>query len=267
MLLNAANIHVPVVTMFHVDPATVMSKLSAGEVKAINRSAFSQVLLKSGIDAVKEICPQADVRWVPNAVPQYRETADLAEKKTKYKIINVARIEKTAKRQHLLIQAFSLLAEKFPEWTVEFWGGDDLKGAYTRELQNLIQSKGLKDRVFLKGKTDQVLDVYMNADIFAFPSAYEGFGMALAEAMSAGLPAVAYRSCPAVNEIVRNEVNGLLVDDGAEAFAVGLQRLMTDQELRVKMGMAAKEDMEQYAPKKVWDRWEMLLDEVSAKHE
>lgn len=266
MLLNVAHIHTPVITMFHVDPETVMSKLSAGEVKAINGSAFSQVLLKSGINAVKKICPQADVRWVPNAVPQYNEQAELAVKKQKYKIINVARIEKTAKRQHLLIKAFSLLADEFPEWSVELWGGDDVKGVYTKELRTLIQKKHLEERVFLKGKTDQVLSAYLNADIFAFPSAYEGFGMALAEAMSAGLPAVAYRSCPAVNEIVRNEMSGLLVDDGVEAFAAGLRKLMTCQELRSKMGAAAKKEMEQYAPEKVWDRWETLFAEVVAKH-
>ena len=184
----------------------------------------------------------------------------------KYKIINVARIEKTAKRQHLLIKAFSLLADEFPEWGVELWGGDDVKGVYTKELRTLIQKKHLEERVFLKGKTDQVLSAYLNADIFAFPSAYEGFGMALAEAMSAGLPAVAYRSCPAVNEIVRNEMSGLLVDDGVEAFAAGLRKLMTCQELRSKMGAAAKKEMEQYAPEKVWDRWETLFAEVVAKH-
>lgn len=45
---------------------------------------------------------------------------------------------------------------------------------------------------------------------FAFPSAYEGFGLSLAEAMSMGLPAVGYKSCSAVNELIVDGKNGFV---------------------------------------------------------
>ena len=88
----------------------------------------------------------------------------------------------------------------------------------------------------------------------------------MTEAMSAGLPVVAYRSCPAVNELVRDGETGLLVDDGMDALAEGLKKLIEDQELRERMGSAAHESMKEFAPEKIWDEWETLMQDVIAKH-
>lgn len=104
--------------------------------------------------------------------------------------------------------------------------------------------------------------VYRHGSIFGFPSAYEGFPLAMTEAMSAGIPAVAYRSCPAVNEIIRDSETGFLVDDGAEPLADALARLMEDENLRRRMGAAAKEDMKQYAAETIWNQWENLMTDL-----
>ena len=125
-----------------------------------------------------------------------------------------------------------------------------------------ISLQAIRTSVFQRA-TDNVLDVYNKAAIFAFPSAYEGFGLALTEAMSAGLPAVGCKSCPAVNELIKDGENGFLCENGVDAFAQALEKLMSDEELREKMGQAAKEDMKQYAPDKIWDMWEKLIEQVA----
>lgn len=61
-------------------------------------------------------------------------------------------------------------------------------------------------------------------------------GICLAEAMTVGLPAVGYRSCHAVNEIIRDKGNGFLCEDGVEPFAEALRRLMSDEGLRKRWG-------------------------------
>ena len=127
----------------------------------------------------------------------------------------------------------------------------------------MISHYKLSEQAFFRGATDNVLDVYNKAAIFAFPSAYEGFGLALTEAMSAGLPAVGCKSCPAVNELIKDGENGFLCENGVDAFAQALEKLMSDEELREKMGQAAKEDMKQYAPDKIWDMWEKLIEQVA----
>lgn len=102
-------------------------------------------------------------------------------------------------------------------------------------------------------------------DIFAFPSHHEGFPLALTEAMSCGIPAVGYASCPAVNELISDGETGILCDDGAEALAEALRRLMEDSELRRQYGMAARMAMEAYRPDVVWDQWETLMEKLRQK--
>ena len=126
-----------------------------------------------------------------------------------------------------------------------------------------ISSQTIRTSVFRGGATDNVLDVYNKAAIFAFPSAYEGFGLALTEAMSAGLPVIGYKNCPAVNELIKDGENGYLCEDGVNAFAQALDKLMSDEKMRKKMGKAAKEDMKQYDSEKIWNMWEKLIKQVA----
>ena len=58
-----------------------------------------------------------------------------------------------------------------------------------------------------------------------------------------------------------------LCEEGVDAFAQALEKLMSDEKLRKKMGKAAKEDMKQYAPDRVWDTWEKLMEKIlNEKH-
>lgn len=86
--------------------------------------------------------------------------------------------------------------------------------------------------------------------------------LALTEAMAVGLPAIGYKSCPAVNELIIDGYNGFLCEDGIDDFAEKLKILMQDAELRKKMGQNARESMKQFAPKKIWDEWEDLINKV-----
>ena len=152
------------------------------------------------------------------------------------------------------------MAEQFPDWQIEFWGSEPDGGhTYTEELERLIHDKNLEDQVFLRGNTNDVLSKYLASDIFAFPSAFEGFGLSMAEAMSAGLPVVAYKNCPAVNELIADGKDGFLVDDGIAPLAEGLRELMSNQNLRINMGRQAHETMLQYSPSRVWKQWEDLM--------
>ena len=113
------------------------------------------------------------------------------------------------------------------------------------------------------GTTTDVPSVLVKADIFAFPSAYEGFGLSLGEAMSMGLPAIGYKSCSAVNELIIDGETGILCDDGVTPLTEALERLMQDQSLRVTMGQAGRDRMKQFSPESIWGQWGNLLKEVS----
>lgn len=219
-LINSAKVTVPVITRSFLDPAVMLKNAPRGEITALQKSAVVHVLQKQDIPVMKKLCPGANVVWIPNPVPQYDEQADLKRNKKKYTIINVARLNKAQKRQHLIVQAFAKLAKNYPEWQVELWGGEnDPRHGYGNELKNLINTENLSNQVYLRGETHEVLEKELNADIFCFPSAYEGFPNALAEAMSAGLPPIICKSCPSAGALVENDVNGIICDDSIEGIA------------------------------------------------
>ena len=96
------------------------------------------------------------------------------------------------------MEAFIKVADKFPNWNVEIYG--DLKqSSYIKMIKKMIKIKKMENRIHLNGVTKHVKKRLQEADIFAFPSAYEGFSLALTEAMSIGLPAIGYKNCSSVN--------------------------------------------------------------------
>ena len=264
MLLCDLELNVPVITMSHGDPEDYFHIYPEKEIPSLEKSAVCQVLLPSFAQHIHYHLPRAKTVVIGNAIPQYEEQADLAGPKDSYTIVSVGRLTKNHKRPHLLIEAFAGLADKYPDWQVELWGDMDQRAFY-EELKFMIKSKKLQDRVFLKGTSNEIPKILQRSDIFAFPSAYEGFGLALGEAMSMGLPAVGYKSCSAVNELIQDGLNGFLCEEGPEDLAAKLDLLMGDRALRVRMGQAARESMKQYAPEAIWDAWEKLLEDVAAK--
>lgn len=260
MLLCDLQTKIPVITMSHGDPEDYFHTYPKEEIPSLEKSAVCQVLLPSFEKHLKDHLPNVKTVVIGNAIPQYDVQADLSAQKDTYKILFVGRLSKNHKRPHLLIEAFAGLADEFPNWNVELWGAEDGK-AYCKELQLLIKKHHLENRVFLKGPTNDVPSVLQQGDIFAFPSAYEGFGLALGEAMSMGLPAVGYKSCSAVNELIKDGENGYLCEDGIEPLRIALQKIMKNQQVRMQMGKFAKVSMEKYSSRAVWNEWSRLLEQ------
>ena len=265
MLLCDLKTTIPVITMSHGDPEDYFHFYPKAEIPALEKSAVCQVLLPSFAQHLKNHLPNVKTVVIGNAIPQYDVKADLTAKKDTYKIIFVGRLSKNHKRPHLLIEAFAGLADAFPNWNVELWGAEDGK-AYYKELQLLIKTKHLEHRVFLKGTTNNVSGVLQQGDIFAFPSAYEGFSLALGEAMSMGLPSIAYNSCESVLGMIENGKTGILCNDGVLPFQDALKNLISKQDLRVYIGNNARESMKNFSPEVIWNTWEALLKENVNHH-
>ena len=251
---------IPVITMSHGDPEGIFRTSPQEEIPALGKSVACQVLIPPFVGVIKKRFPKLKTVVIGNVVPQYEEEAKLARVKEQYKIIFIGRLVKKIKRPHLLIEAFSKLADAFPYWIVEIWG-DGSKKSYQWMMKALIRRRRLSARIFFKGTTDDVASVLQTGDVFVFPSAFEGFGLTLAEAMSMGLPVVGCKSCVAANELIQDGVNGLLAEDGADGLAQSMKTLMENQELRVKMGKAARASMRQYEASAIWTTWEALLNE------
>ena len=172
-------------------------------------------------------------------------------------IIYVGRVE-PSKRQHLLIEAFAQIHLKYPDWKVHFWGEINVPDYYQKCI-SLIRQYNLKECVLFKGRTQQMSQKLAKASICAFPSAAEGFGLALAESMSAGLPSVGFRESIGVNELIHHNHNGLLATDAMD-FVDCLEKLIVNDNLRIQLGENARIISEQYSSDKILNAWLNLIE-------
>jgi glycosyltransferase involved in cell wall biosynthesis len=156
----------------------------------------------------------------------------------------------------LLLEAFARIAARHPEWSIKVLGKGPLKG----KLEAQAESLGLKNRVSFVGVVSDPFPVLRAADLFVFPSRFEGFGNALAEAMACGLPVISF-DCPAgPSDIIRNEVDGVLVPpDDVAGLANAMDRLMSDAAQREKLARRAPEVLTRFSLERVLTMWDKLF--------
>lgn len=251
----------PLIAMMHNSIRVIMGNSNRVTLREKEKADVIQVLMPSYVKEAKQYIHHTPVVWIPNVVspvPQAKQ-AHPGAGKARYTIITVGRIDALQKQTHILIQAFALLAATYPDWHLEIWG-EIKKKAYYEELCQFVREHHLEKRIHFCGITQGVQNKLQAADIFAFPSAFEGFPLALTEAMGTGLPAVGFRSADAVKDLIVDGSNGVLCEDGVASFSEGLERLMKDRELRAKLGRQAIEDMKPYAPDIIWDKWQELIE-------
>ena len=262
LLLDGVGTKIPVISMLHSSPDEIFYGMPEAEKCALAKSARIQVLMPSFVESAKKYIEYNRFAVIPNAVNLPKVTADVGADKETHIITCVGRLTGRTKRQHLLIEAFSKLAKDFPNWQVELWG-DMYDKPYVAALKAQVKKEHLEDRVHFCGTTKDLIPVWEKTDIFAFPSHHEGFGIALVEAMGAGIPAIGYKSCDAVNELIQDGKNGILVEDGATALAEGLRNLMLSPKLRLEYGKVAQNQSQLYEAKTVWEKWQRLFKETA----
>jgi glycosyltransferase involved in cell wall biosynthesis len=146
-----------------------------------------------------------------------------------------------------LIEALALLGDL--SLVLDVAGRRDIEPRFNRRLVRLIDELSLWQRVTFHGLLDsqELARLYDSADIFVFPSHYEGYGMVLAEAMRAGLPIVAANIGP-VAEIVTNNENALVVPArDSKALAGAIRKLAEDSEMRERFASRSS-DLAEHLP-------------------
>ncbi len=206
---------------------------------------------------------QRKMRVIPNPISQAREYADVIGGRRKT-LLSVGRLEKQ-KDQATLVSAFGLIADQFPEWTLRIAG----EGALRANLERQVRSLGLGSRVELPGAVRNIGREYAAAQLFVLPSLYESFGLATAEALSHGLPAVGFAECPGTNDLIEDGVNGLLARGvgSPQPLAQALAQLMSSPDLRVRMTRTGPPSVAHFSLEAIADRWEELLRENSRRRD
>lgn len=150
-----------------------------------------------------------------------------------------------SKNHDQLIRLFTGLDA--PGWKLVIVGYDHLKQKNSEKLKTLIRELKMEDRIVLAGKQHNIDSYYNKSKIFAFTSSSEGFPNVIGEAMSAGLPVVAFDCIAGPSEMIKDGENGFLVPlYDYDQFQLRLQSLIQDTNLRIYMGENAKRDIQAY---------------------
>jgi len=164
-----------------------------------------------------------------------------------------------AKNYPLLIEALALLRPRVPARLFILGQGDE-----DRAIRALVAAHGLDEAVVLGGFQKNPWKYIARADVFALTSHYEGFGNVLVEAMACGVPVVATRS-PGTSEIVRDGVDGLLIDrHEPAAVAAALERVLGDEPFRRRLAGEARVGAGRFALPVIVRQYESMLRELAA---
>jgi GalNAc-alpha-(1->4)-GalNAc-alpha-(1->3)-diNAcBac-PP-undecaprenol alpha-1,4-N-acetyl-D-galactosaminyltransferase len=156
-------------------------------------------------------------------------------------VLMVGRLIKS-KHQDKLIELFLRIAK--PDWQLVLVGYDHLKQNNSEQLKKIIRENHAEDLVILEGKQTDVEAYYLKSKIFAFTSSSEGFPNAIGEAMSAGIPVVAFDCVAGPSEMIKNNHNGFLIPlFDYKQFQEKLNLLMDDDKLRTTFGSRSREDI------------------------
>ena len=242
---------IPKIQMLHGSADWLMKDIDITTVKNLNKVDVLQVLLPSYSKQLsfKNVCV------IPNVVKQEGKRAKYSKK-----VVYLARYD-IDKQIHLLVEAFSKCVSEFIDWELHIYGSDWTPG-YRESLEHKVRLLNLEKNCFLHGRVSNPNEVLLDASICGFPSKYEGFPLALTEAMSVGLPCIGYKSCTGINEIIIDRKNGFLVDGGIDDFADKMRLLMKDKELCMSMGENAIELIKSFSPQFVYDEWEDLIKRI-----
>ena len=161
----------------------------------------------------------------------------------------------------MLLDAFAIVSAKHPDWQLDIFGAGDWKDRLTAQIQTL----GLIGKAHLRGVTTQLDKELVRASIYVLSSRKEGLPMVLLEAMTAGLPPVAFDCPTGPKEVISNGKDGLLIPpEDSAALAAGICELIENPDRRQAMGAAAVQTSARYSMPVVRAAWEELFADLTA---
>lgn len=201
---------------------------------------IADVLLSEGLPAEKLACVRSAVDYEAYQSPcdeaAFRQAFHLDEDE-----LVVAMVAQLIQRKghRLMLEAMPRLLQRFPRLKLLIFG----RGPLHDELAGMIREMGLEERVSLVGFYEALAPIMPCFDLLAHPAYREGLGIALLQAASAGLPIVAV-SAGGMPEAVEDGVNGRLISAGSvDELVAALEALLSDPQLRRRMGEAGREKM------------------------
>lgn len=157
-----------------------------------------------------------------------------------------------------LIYAIAKIINYYPDLTLTIYG----EGIARSDLENLIKSLNMQHKIFLPGITQNIQEVLVTSDLFVFPSHYEGFPNALAEAMAIGLPVIA-SDCSGNIDIIEDRMNGRLFPvKNIDALSTIMRELIDNFAQRKQLSLNARKITDTYNEDKIYAKWQEIINDL-----
>jgi len=199
-----------------------------------------------------------NLKVIPNPLSFYPNDQSSLQNK---KVLAVGK-QSFQKGYDRLLESWKIVTQSHPDWQLDIYGTIDKN----QKLDVLANRLGISETVNFYKPVRNIAEKYKEASIYTMSSRYEGFGMVLTEAMAYGVPCISY-DCPyGPSDIISDQKNGLLVENGdIKTFAKGILMLIEDEEKRKNMGANAREVVKQYLPEKIAEEWNTLFTDLINK--
>lgn len=157
-----------------------------------------------------------------------------------------------------------LQSSKLTGWRLQIAGtGSEESLEY---LKQLCKENGVTDSVDFLGFVSDVQSLYQKASVFVLSSRYEGFGLALIEAMSQGCACVACDYKGRQREIIQDDSQGICCEpDNVEALSSAIIKMVSDEDYRESVRPKAIDRSRYYSIENTIDRWEEFLNQIMNK--
>jgi glycosyltransferase involved in cell wall biosynthesis len=173
-------------------------------------------------------------------------------------VISVGRLD-YQKGYDLLLKAWNIVCKQNNDWILDIYGDGVLKEELIKQAKDL----NIANRVIFHGNVKDIKEKYLNSSIYVLSSRHEGLPLVLPEAMECGLPVVSF-ACPCgPKDIIENNVDGILVDNGnVEKLAQEILKLIYSKETREKIGNNARNKAKNFTKEKIMSKWEKLFNKL-----
>ena len=218
-----------------VDRFVVVNRLACQEFAGLRIAPDRMMQIPNGVVVPREVAFDEKARQAARARLGLR---------WKSIVLFVGRLS-AEKNLSTLIDAWPAIVRAQPDANLLLVGDGGTFRNVESELREHVHRLGLGQQVHFMGRTSEVSDFLIAADLFVLPSETEGMSNALLEAMAAGLPVVATR-IPGNLEVIRDGENGRLVEThDAAQFSTVITHLLTSREEACRLGRAARRTVEE----------------------
>ncbi len=201
--------------------------------------------------------PKKKVQCIYNWIDLSVARSEQYNKNSK-RIISAGRFGKE-KGFDMLIKAFAPVAKKHTDWHLDLFGD----GEMMETVKNLIEEYALTENVHLMGMRTDLPQRYKDYAMYVLPSYREGMPLVLLEAKSNRLPIVSFDILTGPKEIVRDNVDGILVKPyDIDEMANAICTLIENDEKRRAFSVASQENLEKFSKATILEKWKNLIEAI-----